>query len=270
MPELIINDSNYRQFTDDSGVIVWDGVPRLLTAKRRRTEVGQYPQARPIRPEQLVPRSEWDARIRQKDAEHSWLEDILKGVLKTKDQNGLGYCHAYAMVSAMEAQRVVQGHPYVELSAESIGGPITNWRNQGAMPEDDLDQAVSYGACPQSMMDRQWSLNPNRWDPDWKQERLNYRVIDGEYWDLEMPGKAFDACVTAALLGVPYNAGYGWWLHAVLGGLRLRKNSRGFYEIRHLNSWGSSYGENGWFWIEEGKATPDLDCFGVRQMIAKD
>ena len=270
MPELVINDSNYKQFTDPSGVIEFGGHPRMLAAKKRSTPFGQLPQARPIRPDQLAPRSEWDDRIKAKDKEKSWLEDILKDVLKTKDQNGLGYCHAYAMVSAMEAARVVQGHRYVELSAESIGGPITGWRNQGAMPEDDLDQAVKYGACPQAMMDKRWSLHPNRWDPKWKTERLNYRVVDGEYWDLEMPSKAFEAVVTAAFANVPYNAGYGWWSHAVMGGLRVRKNSRGFYEIRHWNSWGNDYGENGLFWIQEGKANPDLDCLGVRQMIAFD
>ena len=268
MPELVINDDNYKQFTDPSGVIEFDGVPRILNAQGRCTYPGQYPQAKRLRPDQLVPRSEWDDRIRQKDADNTWLEDILKGVLKTKDQNGLGYCHAYAMVLAMEAARVVQGHRYIELSAESIGGPITGWRNQGAMPEDDMDQATAYGACPQSMMDRQWSLNPSRWDQAWRTERLNYRVVQDEYWDLEIPGKTFQACMTSAFLGVPYHAGFAWWSHAIVGGLRVRKNSRGRYEMRHWNSWGNNYGENGLFWLEEGKATPDLDCFGVRQVIA--
>lgn len=266
MPELIINDSNYKDHIGDGQVVDFDG-PRLLAAMPRRTDFGGCLVAEAFRPDLLIPRSEWPDRIRQKDLQQSWLYDLVAD-LPVKDQNGLGYCHAYAAVGAAECQRVLQGHGYVQLSAESIGGPITGWRNRGAHPEDDLEQLARFGACPQSMMDRENSISPSRWDSAWQTEREGYKC--SEWWDLEIPGKAFDAAMTATLLGLPFFAGYQWWSHAVAGGFKARDLGRGKFAIMSRNSWGPNYGENGFFWLEEGKGTPNIGCFAVRQMIAKD
>jgi hypothetical protein len=47
-----------------------------------------------------------------------------------------------------------------------------------------------------------------------------------------------------------------WWGHAVCGGFRARINGR-TPEIKWINSWGLSYGDQGYFWMAEGKGTPD-------------
>jgi hypothetical protein len=212
----------------------------------------------------LIPESEWDEHIERKNESDSWLKNSMDEI-PCLDQNGLGYCHAYCTVTAMMAKRAQQNHPFVLLNAESIGGPITGWRNRGAHPEDDLDQAVEFGACPQSMVDRQHSISPSRWDSRWTTERDKYRI--SEWWDGELPGLSWEAAVTFTLLNIPFFSGHAWWSHAITGGFRLRKKN-GIYQIEFLNSWGDDYGENGYFWMGEDKGTPDIGLFGVRSVVA--
>ena len=219
---------------------------------------------------ELIPRSEWDKIIEQKDREKSWLIDNVATV-KCKDQNGLSYCHSFGTVSTMEIALVMAGYPYEELSAESVGGPVTGWRNQGADPSDDLEQVEKAGACLASYMDRPNSLNPRLWKPGWEHDAMGRRVL--EAYDLRLPGKEFDAVVTCALLNIPVGLGYAWWGHFIHGGFQVRKNKSGVYEILERNSWGASYGKDGYFWLAEGRArgqgTPDWS-FAVRVVIPQE
>lgn len=257
---FIIDDENYQELAIDAAG------DRPLTARPRTTQHGQCMAAKPITEAMpLIPRSKWDELIAAKDANKSWLYDIVKDSVPVMNQGQLGYCHAYCFAAAVMMQRVVEGMGTVVLSAESVGGPVTGWRNEGANPEDDLNQAVSGGFCEASFMDAPWSLRPSRWKAGWEENALNYRVA--EFFDLDVPGKVFDACATATLCGIPYGCGFGFWSHAIVGGLKLQKVN-GVYSIMHRNSWGADYGDNGFFFMAEGKGTPDLGAFGVRQVQA--
>ena len=234
---LFINDS-------DSLPVGNNGIPLLP----RRTEFGKCEVAAPIPVEFIIPRDEWDERIADKNAAGNWLFPTWSGDVPCMDQNGLGYCHAYCTVMAAMVQAKKQNHPPVMLSAESIGGPITNWRNRGAHPEDDLEQMVKYGACPADMMDREHSISPSRWASGWETERKKFRVV--EFWDGQMPGySTFDIAASFALLNIPYASGHAWWGHAIAGGFGLRKESNGTYSLMKRNSWGPSYGQDGFFWL---------------------
>ena len=258
MAELVIDDSNYGDFLPHKH-------DRLAGCLPRVTRYGDCAHAVPDRL-QPIPRDQWDARIKANDEHGAWLYDLAKGI-PCQDQDGLGYCHAYSTVMAMMVERIVQGLPLVLLSAESIGGPITGWQNQGAALDQDLQQAAKRGACRQQFMDGRNSISPSRWKAGWEIDCANHIVT--EWWDLDSRN-TFDLAATCALIGIPANQGFGWWGHAVAGAFKLRRGKGGRYELMSRNSWGKDYGEDGFFWLAEGKGTPDLGLFAPRQVTASE
>jgi hypothetical protein len=248
----------------DANSAVIDGQTRLLNFRPPQVA---YSCARGIRADavSLIPRDQWRDIIADKDKLHSWLIDNCETV-PVKDQDGLGYCHAYGTTSAIELSLSLAGYPHEELAAESIGGPVTGWRNQGADPQDDLEQAVNGGVCLASFMDRPHSINPRNWKAGWKEDAATRKVR--EFWDLRIPGKEFDAIVSCAMRSEPVGLGYAWWGHFVHGVFQVRYNeTTRRYEVMLRNSWGQSYGDNGFFWLAEGtgrnQGTPDW-AFAVR------
>jgi hypothetical protein len=283
MPELYIDESNYTYWTGAGNQSVdFDGSTRILNFVPPQVPYGEVKRyddngnlvfaARPIEDVvPLIPRDEWNDRIKEKDANNAWLRYTNDACsVQVKDQDGLGYCHAYGTVSVEEILIAIASGVYVNLSAESIGGIVTKWHNQGADPMDDLAVAIKNGACEASFMDKPNSLSPSRWKQGWQQNALNYRMA--EYYDLRVPGKTFDAVMTCYLLNFPIGLGYAWWSHFVHGGFRARWNAtKRCFDIELRNSWGRNYGDNGYFWLPEGtgrgQGTPDW-AFAGRAMLA--
>lgn len=270
MPYLLIDDNNYREFIGNRLEVDFGGQRRILGALARRTEAGLCKVAAPAAPDFLIPRDRWPELIAKKDEEGSWLADIIapeirREITRREDQNGLGYCWTYCVTIAAIVERIRQNHPLAFLSAESIGGPITGWRNRGGWPEDALGRLISHGACPQEYMDRPNSLSPSRWKDGYEEAALDYRAT--EFWDYDVFCKPFDAAVSSAIWTVPYGGGLGWWAHAIMGGLRVKHVGGEDFIVQHWNSWGLDFGEEGWFWLEESRAKFDLGLFGIRQMI---
>jgi hypothetical protein len=214
----------------------------------------------------LIPRSQWDDIIAEKDAAGSWLINNIPGVT-CKDQDGLGFCHAYGTVSALECALVYSGDRFVELAPESVGGYVTGWRNSGGDPMLDLAVIRDKGACEQSYLDARNSLSRGRWRDGWEENALTHCVK--EFWDLRIPGKVFDAVMSCTFRNQVMGLGQAWWSHFYHGGFGARKVN-GVYQYLCRNSWTENWptrGAGGFFWLSEGRArgqgTPDW-AFAVR------
>ena len=235
----VIDETNWRQLVGVRAT----GYIKGTVPKGMATFRSVYP---------LIPRSQWSALIAQ--GKGTFLGDLMrKQGIPVKDQDGLGYCWVYASTECVEAVRALQGQPFVELSPESVGGPLTGWHNQGGNGLDALDQLTKAGACSVSFMDSANSLSQRRWKTGWQADALNHRITDA--WASIDDGN-FDAVMTAALLRLPVSIGLDWWGHQVLitepvdiGG--------GRFGLGFRNSWGKTYGDDGYDTLDESKAKPD-------------
>jgi hypothetical protein len=214
----------------------------------------------------LIPREEWPSRIASMKATKSRLSDIWEdakiGVLS---QGQIGYCHAFSVAMGCMVARASMGLPYVELSASSVGGPVTGFKNAGAYIFDDLEQTVNFGISSTAtypMLDTK-----NHWTPAAKQDAALHKVTE---W-LEGANRNFDQVMTCLLSRIPVVVGLNWWSHAICYLDPIIENGK--FGIDGINSWGDqwSYGgaRPGWFRFFEGygknKATPD-EWYALRQL----
>lgn len=214
----------------------------------------------------VIPRNEWSSRIRDLNDAKASLKHISDDQgIESLDQNGTNYCHANSATNGVIYTRCIQGESYVKLSPGSVGGPVTNYTNSGANIESDLRQIVDHGVAPISMVPAN-QISRHGWAAGAEQEALKYRITD--WWDMmtRQEGGMFDRCATLLLQNIPVCVGYNWWSHAVTL-IALVEISSGKYGFLFRNSWGASYGDNGFAVLAEGKGTPD-DAYAPRQAVA--
>jgi len=198
-----------------------------------------------------IPREEWPGLITE--GKGTFLHDLTKDKLPPHDQGGTNYCWAHGSTRSAEILRVFEGQPTLILSAESVAVPVTGGRNRGGYPEEALHQLRNFGACAQSF----WPLNDRdetHAQPGWEDNAKTHRLI--RWVDVE----GFDMQMTLALLRVPVPIGLGWWGHLVcqLDPVHFGGTD---YGIGCDNSWGASYGDNGYFILTEQRGTADLGAF---------
>jgi len=207
----------------------------------------------------VIPRSAWQSLILANQGK--MLSDLIKqDGIKCKDQDGLNYCWGYGSTETVEVLRSVEHLPYVELSPESVAGPIVNWRNVGGFAEDACSQLNNFGACATSFMDAPNSLRHTSWKEGWEANALLHK-IEHSYVDIG----SFDELVTACLNRIPCAVGLDWWGHLVMivDAVILPDGTIG---VMGRNSWGADWpnaGDGGWFTLSESKAQPS-GAFGPR------
>jgi len=137
---------------------------------------------------------------------HVWRRSKI-GVL---DQDGLSYCHAFSAVDGVMIQREIQGLPYVELSAGSVGGPVTGYRNAGAMIDDDMDQVVKHGVASTEFVPMR-QVSKSGWKQGAEENAKLHRAT--KYFEHRQNDSR--STIIATLQGKCVMAGYDWWGHAV-------------------------------------------------------
>lgn len=195
-----------------------------------------------------IPMSEWPDRIADLERQKATLQHVWADAgIGVWNQGQVGYCHAFSAVMAVAVQRAMMGLPFKSLSASSVGGPVTGWRNAGAYIHDDLKQMVSYGV---STTDFVPMLTTRLSDakPGWREDAMKNRVV--EFFDV--PPRDFRVHGSLLLQLIPVSVGLNYWGHAVAD-LVLRDvypakaaTDMERYGVEFLNSWGDNWGEKGW------------------------
>lgn len=255
--ELLIDDSNWQLFAD--AVPSGQGRGRV-PRDYRRIPHGALPGAQPfILPE--IPRSEWSERIKEMEATKSRLSDLMiQAGVPSLDQDGTNYCWCNGVVTAILGVRAVNNQPFVQLSPASVAAPVKNFRNDGGWGGEALEYIVEHGVAAASLWPPN-AIDRRYWTAEAKANALLHRVT--EWYDLR--SRSFAQKMTCLLMRIPVPSGYNWWSHETCG-IDPVEIEPGHFGSRERNSWGGSYGQDGYFVLAENKSTPD-DAVAPRVVI---
>lgn len=216
--------------------------------------------ADPFADDLLIPESEWIPRIREIEGRGSDPETIAyrRGGVRIKNQGQLPYCWMFATVSGLEVVRAFQNQPHVALSPASTGAWVTGFRARGGYGKEAIEGLIRHGCCPSSLwpdadIARRHDTEANR------SAALPNRV--GEWWSF---GRSWPAIVSCVLRGTPVSAGFNWWAHQVL--IVRMTVLDGVVCPRIANSWGPSWGEEGFATLQGSRRIPD-DAVAPRTAI---
>lgn len=200
----------------------------------------------------LIPRSEWDARYDEMVATKSSLKDICVAAdLPALYQDGLGYCHGFAVAGAIMGLRCSQNGNCPKLSGSSVAAPVVGFVNKGAWILDDLAHVVQYGA--NTVEDYpELTTSSKYWTPANQAKAAANRVT--EWYDMER--RNFAQTMTCLFTRTPVCVGLNWWGHAVWYAAPIRIE-RGSWGVILRNSHKEGNGTVGWEILREDKATPD-------------
>ena len=218
----------------------------------------------PFPSELLIPKSEWQARIKEQEETKTRLSDlIIQGQLPCKNQQNTNYCWINAPTHIVEVVRLVQNQQLVILSPASVGAPLTGYQNVGGWGGPAMVGIFKLGLCPTSVwpanaIDKKYNTPQNR------ELALNYRQTE---W-MELAPRNLDQLISCLLRRIPVAGGYNFWRHevSVIDAIWLD----GTVATRIRNSWGMDWptqGAGGWSVLQGSKMYPD-DQVAPRVAIA--
>lgn len=257
----VYDEANIRDLIGDGQSIIINGERRYFSRQTPPKDEQQRRMAAFREKISCIPRSEWSARIKQQTALRARVSDYC--TFPAYDQRSTNYCWANGPCQAFTIVRNQMGLPFREISAASVAGPITNYRNVGGWELDAIEYLTEAGgttvqAWPNAAISRAFNTTLVG------EDRENYIAL--EWVELE----TFDEFATAMLQGFPCVAAYDWWRHVVTL-CDLVEISPGRYGVRFRNSWSDQWGDKnelgygGFGVLAEGKGTPSSG-FMLRQV----
>lgn len=217
----------------------------------------------------LIPRSEWSARIKEKERTKSNLSDLLLGAgIPSTDQNGHGYCWAYSTGGCVQAIRAFNNQPYIPLNPHSVAATIKKGADQGGWCGLSARFLMEHGIAPMGTGEHEWpehSRDYKRFEAACRERMEQFKVSEGwidlglSDYDQEM---SFDMVASCLLANTPCALDFNWWGHSVMGCDLVEVSSNAF-GIRIRNSWTDSWGAKGFSVLTGSKSIPN-NAVGLR------
>ncbi len=261
--------------SDDLGLIIDDetdvpgGLGRgLIPRNYDDIPHGALPYAAPMDVE-IIPRTEWKDRIRQREKDRAALRMLCADAgLTPKDQGQTNSCWANGALHTVEIWRLIQNQPLVRLSAASISGPITNYRDVGGWGAQAVEYLVKHGAAPESLWPNTAVTARQHNTTAVELSRRQFRI--DEWYDVVTTNgmdarERFDRQATMLLLGYPCSGAFNWMRHLVTP-LDLVVLPNGGYGVFCHNS-GYGRDRRGFTTLTEAKGAPD-ECLCPRSVTA--
>lgn len=205
----------------------------------------------------LIPRSDWSARLKAQAQDGARLSDV-RGQIPSLDQDGKGYCWAHSTTSCVMLLRAAANMPYVRMSAFAIACKVKNFRDEGGWCGLSAKFWREQG-CPSVALWPEKSMERGNDNAQtWANAALHKVTED---WvdlarDVYDQNLTFDQVASCLLSGVPCAVDFNWWLHSVCG-MDLVEVEAGSFGIRIWNSWADSWEERGTSVLRGQKAVPD-------------
>jgi len=203
----------------------------------------------------VIPKSEWDARYDEQEANKSSLERLyLNGpngepAFVNLDQDGYGYCWGHSVTHAAMLDRLKQNLPPMRLNAFSICAPIKGGKDEGGWCGLAAKYLAENGVAEEGTGPGQWPLQSAnlKWlTPECKAEMAKrrtqeeWRDLTRQVWDQSMTTLQLATC---GFLNVPAPSDFNWWGHSVCQ-VRWVRIEPGSWGPLILNSW-KGWGRHG-------------------------
>lgn len=168
-------------------------------------------------PDLIIPKSDWGDVIKEcheKKIFPLYHQEAAGWAKDGWNQDGLGYCWAFALAACVMDTRQSQGQQPVLLAPTSLGW-LVGWRNRGFFLDAAIAGARQNGIAPATHIP-ELSINPRTFKDGWDEEALKYRPM--EWWDTNRRSNDdayIGQCLAILRTGRPLYVAYNWWGHAV-------------------------------------------------------